>query len=92
MALTLYEKAEIEHWYRSSVDVLVTGIALVLMIAMLYDVFRLIRDDEHCTALMLAAAAGHTAVMKILLDNHASVNDVDKMKVCVCSCFNGRVK
>ena len=43
---------------------------------------RSIRDDEHCTALMLAAAAGHTAVMKILLDNHASVNDVDKMKVC----------
>lgn len=39
------------------------------------------RDDEHCTALMLAAAAGHTVVMKILLDNQASVNDVDKMKV-----------
>jgi len=40
-----------------------------------------IRDDEHCTALMLAAAAGHALVMKILLDNHASVNEVDKMKV-----------
>ena len=40
------------------------------------------RDDEHCTALMLAAAAGHALVMKILLDNHASVNEVDKMKVC----------
>ena len=30
---------------------------------------------------MLAAAAGHALVMKILLDNHASVNEVDKMKV-----------
>lgn len=30
---------------------------------------------------MLAAARGHTLVMKILLDNHASVNDTDKMKV-----------
>ena len=40
-----------------------------------------LRDDEHCTALMLAAAAGHAIVMKILLDNHASVNEVDKMKV-----------
>jgi len=40
-----------------------------------------VRDDEHCTALMLAAAAGHAVVMKILLDNHASVNEVDKMKV-----------
>ena len=40
-----------------------------------------VRDDEHCTALMLAAAAGHALVMKILLDNHASVNEVDKMKV-----------
>ncbi len=39
------------------------------------------RDDEHCTALMLSAARGHVAVMKILLDNHASVNDTDKMKV-----------
>ena len=38
------------------------------------------RDDEHCTALMLAAGEGHTLVMKILLDNHAGVNDVDKMK------------
>ena len=38
-------------------------------------------DDEHCTALMLAAAAGHTAVMRVLLDNQASVNDLDKMKV-----------
>ena len=39
------------------------------------------RDDEHCTALILAANSGHVSVMKILLDNHASVNDCDKMKV-----------
>ena len=39
------------------------------------------RDDEHCTALMLAALEGHTIVMRYLLDNHASVNDVDKMRV-----------
>lgn len=37
---------------------------------------------------MLSAAAGHTIVMKILLDNHASVNDVDKMKVCRYACFS----
>jgi len=30
---------------------------------------------------MLAAAEGHIPVMKILLDNHAAVNDGDKMKV-----------
>ena len=46
----------------------------------------MIRDDEHCTALMLAAAAGHALVMKILLDNHASVNEVDKMKVRMYGC------
>ena len=40
----------------------------------------LCRDDEHRTGLMLAAAEGHIPVMKILLDNHASVNDGDKMK------------
>ena len=39
------------------------------------------RDDENRTALMLAAADGHTLVMKILLDNHAPVNEVDKLKV-----------
>ena len=30
---------------------------------------------------MLAAARGHTMVMKILLDHQANVNEVDKMKV-----------
>ena len=39
------------------------------------------RDDEHRTALMLAAEEGHTLVMKILLDNHAPVNELDKLKV-----------
>ena len=39
------------------------------------------RDDEHCTALMLAGAQGHAAVMKILLDNQAHVNDTDKLRV-----------
>lgn len=39
---------------------------------------------------MLAAANGHTQVMRTLLDNHAKVNDVDKMKntamhyACAC--------
>jgi len=36
---------------------------------------------------MLAAAEGHIPVMKILLDNHAVVNDGDKMKVRTASCF-----
>ena len=30
---------------------------------------------------MLAAEEGHTLVMKILLDNHAPVNELDKLKV-----------
>ena len=55
----------------------------------------LCRDDEHRTGLMLAAEEGHIPVMKILLDNHAVVNDRDKMKVrspgtsvfsdCICT-------
>jgi len=47
----------------------------------MYKCLFVVRDDEHCTALMLAAETGQALVMKILLDNHASVNDVDKMKV-----------
>ena len=39
------------------------------------------RDDERRTALMLAAGQGHTSVMKILMENHASINDSDKNKV-----------
>jgi len=50
----------------------------------------LYRDDEQRTGLMLAAAEGHIPVMKILLDNHAVVNDRDKMKVrtTVVVCFH----
>ena len=48
----------------------------------------LCRDDEHRTGLMLAAAEGHIPVMKILLDNHASVNDGDKMKARILFFFN----
>jgi len=51
------------------------------VIGMLYDWWR---DDEHRTGLMLAAAEGHIPVMKILLDNHAAVNDGDKMKARLC--------
>lgn len=49
----------------------------------------LIRDDEHCSALMLAANTGQSSVMKVLLDNHASVNEVDKMKVSGMKQRNG---
>ena len=45
------------------------------------------RDDEHCTGLMLAASQGHSNLMRILLDNHASVNDLDKMKVLNLNTF-----
>jgi len=48
----------------------------------------LCRDDEQRTGLMLAAVEGHIPVMKILLDNHAAVNDRDKMKVRVAGCFS----
>ena len=37
---------------------------------------------------MLAAKSGHTIVMKILLENQANVNDVDKNKACMFSTFN----
>ena len=56
---------------------------------MLLFPYSYFRDDEHRTALMLAAEEGHTLVMKILLDNHAPVNELDKLKVrsivCVVS-------
>ena len=48
----------------------------------------LYRDDEQRTGLMLAAAEGHIPVMKILLDNHAVVNDRDKMKVTSAGCLS----
>lgn len=53
----------------------------------LFILFELYRDDEHRTALQLAAAKGHTQALRILLDNHASVNDVDKLKVIYLTCF-----
>ena len=37
---------------------------------------------------MLAAKSGHTIVMKILLENQANVNDVDKNKACMFSTVN----
>ena len=43
------------------------------------------RDDEHRTGLMSAATEGHIPVIKLLLDNHAAVNDGDKMKVTAFS-------
>ena len=52
---------------------------LVMEVGICFD--AVCRDDEHCTAMMLAAAKGHSLVMRILLDNQASVNDNDKMKV-----------
>ena len=39
------------------------------------------RDENYCTALILAASKGHVKVMKLLMENLAEVNVSDKLKV-----------
>ena len=46
-----------------------------------YFICNVDRDDEHCTALMLASSKGHTSVMMALMENHSDLNAVDKGKV-----------
>ena len=41
------------------------------------------RDENSCTALLLASRRGEAKVMSILLDNYADVNATDKLKVSI---------
>lgn len=43
--------------------------------------FYIFRDENYCTALLLAASKGHVKVMKLLIENLAEVNVSDKLKV-----------
>ncbi|WAQ95707.1 TRPA1-like protein [Mya arenaria] len=45
-----------------------------------------IRDENYCTALILAASKGHVKVMQLLIDNFAEVNACDKIKVVMDNC------
>lgn len=39
------------------------------------------RDENYCTALILAASKGHVKVINLLIDDLAEVNVCDKLKV-----------
>jgi len=39
------------------------------------------RDENFCTALLLAAREGYANIVKVLMDNYGEVNQSDKIKV-----------